>query len=643
MTTVLRLAEQLAATDDDDLTALAISSSLSPDGIDDVFDLAEALLHPDAVQRRLARLDRGRLAAIAAAASLGEAAPDGTADRATTSAVADRLRSWGATDVDTSALAAMLAEAGRLALVDVVGDAPGDTGATPGADVAFEVYGPVAERLAAWTDEGLPDGPTLAAEPAPPALAAVPDPSEEAEQATRAAAQTAFETVATVSDLLGELARTPARELAKGGVGLPERGRLAQAARRDADTVVTVLDLADDAGLVEHADGVVRPSDGATIWAEGSTAIRWTDLAASWLAAVPEPVRRVLVDRAFAGWADGLREHLSWLYPAADPRSGERLARALRDAEALGLAADGGPTALGLLVLRDGASSATDAAATLFPDEVEQVYLQHDLTVVAPGPLIPAVDARLRRLADVESRTLAATFRITAGSIGRALATGETEESLREFLASVSLTGIPQPLDYLLHERASRVGRLRLEPVTADPRGYRSFVRSDDADLLTTVAVDSVLDPLGLERVGEDVLATRSPADVVRGALDAAGYPVGGDATAPTPALRPVVSASGGRTSTRAPLADRVASMLVRVRGSVDSAGGGDAWLGRQLEAAVRTRSAVIVTVSMPDGRQVEHLVEPTGVSGGRLRARDRTADLERTVPLTSITAVRSP
>jgi hypothetical protein len=44
--------------------------------------------------------------------------------------------------------------------------------------------------------------------------------------------------------------------------------------------------------------------------------------------------------------------------------------------------------------------------------------------------------------------------------------------------------------------------------------------------------------------------------------------------------------------------------------------------------------------VAMPDGRLIDYLLEPTGVSGGRLRGRDRKADIERTLPLSSIVSL---
>jgi hypothetical protein len=48
------------------------------------------------------------------------------------------------------------------------------------------------------------------------------------------------------------------------------------------------------------------------------------------------------------------------------------------------------------------------------------------------------------------------------------------------------------------------------------------------------------------------------------------------------------------------------------------------------------------VTVTVQDGSSVVFVLEPTGLGGGRLRGRDRKADIERTLPLSRITSVSS-
>ena len=83
---------------------------------------------------------------------------------------------------------------------------------------------------------------------------------------------------------------------------------------------------------------------------------------------------------------------------------------------------------------------------------------------------------------------------------------------------------------------------------------------------------------------------------------------------------------------------DPTGALIERLRLG-DTADTETGWLERQLEAAVKARSAVRVTVNLPTG-PVELVLEPTGIGGGRLRARDRASDIERTLPLSSILEV---
>jgi hypothetical protein len=62
-------------------------------------------------------------------------------------------------------------------------------------------------------------------------------------------------------------------------------------------------------------------------------------------------------------------------------------------------------------------------------------------------------------------------------------------------------------------------------------------------------------------------------------------------------------------------------------------------WLKRQLDLAIRNKERVTVTVQMPDGvRDFE--LEVTALANGRLRGRDLRGAVERTLPLSAITAV---
>jgi len=208
------------------------------------------------------------------------------------------------------------------------------------------------------------------------------------------------------------------------------------------------------------------------------------------------------------------------------------------------------------------------------------------------------------------------------------VAAGDTADSLRAFVAGISLTGIPQPLDYLIEETARRHGLVR---VGRTP--YGSYVHSADPDLLAAIAVDHSLSPLGLQRTG-DGLESRFDEELVFWALADARYPVSvEDADG---SIRTVHRRRAATTV--APARDSARELVERLRlsNSDDTEAG---WMERQLEAAVKARSAVVVMVKLPTG-PTTFVLEPTGIGGGRLRARDRSSDIERTLPLSSILEV---
>ncbi|MCR8672086.1 helicase-associated domain-containing protein, partial [Agrococcus sp. HG114] len=196
-----------------------------------------------------------------------------------------------------------------------------------------------------------------------------------------------------------------------------------------------------------------------------------------------------------------------------------------RQAHRLGLADRGALTTLAVDALDDPAAARAALAAHVPPDTAS-VYLQPDLSAVAPGPLRAAVDARLRRIARLERAGIASQWRITAQSVAGALAGGESAESVLEFLAGISLTGVPQPVAYLVRDAAARFGSLRVRPVDpAAEGGARSQARSDDAQLIRTIAVDRALAALGSAQSGPHRVTFRLDAEDVLDALLAERYP----------------------------------------------------------------------------------------------------------------------
>jgi hypothetical protein len=614
-TSTLSLAGRLRDLGDDDLEALLTLREIRDVRVRDYFDLAEALLDSASVQKALAGLDRIALAALASL----------PADGATSAQIADALSPLKTT---TQAIESGLRAASALGLLD-------------SSDGVWISYRPVADQLATWPSIGLPDANQLVSDAAPASLTpvAAADPAF----TDRVAAEHAFTATTAVTALLAQLGREPARELARGGIALPDAKRLASAMSVDLDDVPARMAIAARAGLVELDSGSWAPAATSGEWIARSNAERWARLAAAWFTRVPDDIRQLLEGRSRAEWGDGLADYIRWFYPAGGDWMQDRVLAFSREAEILGITANSAPSRPGAELLTAGEVAAARAMAALFPADVDKVYLQHDLTIVAPGPLAPALDRRLRTIADVESLALATTYRVSETTINRALALGETADGIRSFLSDISLTGLPQPLDYLIVGASARFGSLRVGEITtadgADPQGARSYVRVTDATLLSAILVDRGLTALGLTRTGPLRAASRFDRAVVFWSLTEARYPVVAEDASGTiiqldRTRRPATTTTPNETPAQA--------IVKRLRLIAEPREGetGAAWLERQLDAAIRAKVAVTVTVAMPDGSSVDLQLEPASVAGGRLRARDRRSDLERTLPLSSITAV---
>ena len=103
-----------------------------------------------------------------------------------------------------------------------------------------------------------------------------------------------------------------------------------------------------------------------------------------------------------------------------------------------------------------------------------------------------------------------------------ALAAARPAESIREFLGGLSITGVPQPLAYLIDRTAGRHGLVR---VSLEPETGRTIVSSPDHHLVATIAVDQSLRAVGLVADGA-LLRTRADWRAVFWALSDERYPV---------------------------------------------------------------------------------------------------------------------
>ncbi len=458
-----------------------------------------------------------------------------------------------------------------------------------------------------------------AAEPAPESPAAPEDGAHAAERA--------FNAAMSLADVLQASLTAPLGRIGSGALGAVDRRRLIDSGAVDtADAADELLAIAAIAGLVSDVDRQWLVTGRGTRWLAARTVTRWHDVAHCLRDGLPKALHS-----PDGGWIPVSQ------WPGAHPFDPAWPARAAHLRTLWHRWSMIGPDGIApewVHGLRDGADVDQDALQSLFPAEVDRVFLQNDLTAIAPGPLEPHLDMRLRSMAHRESRAQASTYRFTADTLATALTLGESADSLRAFLTSLSLTGLPQPLAYEIERSERRYGNVRVGP---DWSG-RTRVTATDPALLQAIAVDQVLRPLGLVADG-DALLTRSSVDTAFWLLADARYPV---MAVDADGARRALDRHRGAPDPEPPsdTADEYGVLRDRLR-AAHAADADTAWLGRELEQAVRAHAVLTIVVRLPDGTEREITMEATGLGGGRLRGRDRGADVERTLPVSSISSVR--
>lgn len=498
--------------------------------------------------------------------------------------------------------------------------------------------------LALLRPDGTPAPPVAEAVTTRPALATteVGESDEKADapapaQAAARAAERAFTSVAAIADLVLLAADSPLALLTGGALAAGEKRRIAEMGT-PAELLDGLAAIAADARILTPIDRRLHATAAGAAWLRLSASARWIALVEAFRAALPRGLRTTA-----GGWLPVPRwpEQYPW-----DPTWGQRSAAIRARAELLGLIAhdgterddepDGtepdGTEPEWAVPLRRGDPADATALSQLLPAEVDRIFLQNDLTAIAPGPLEPALDVRLRSIAARESAAQASSYRFTADSIAHALSSGETAASILDFLGEISLTGIPQPLEYLVMQTGQRHGLVR---VFTDADSGRTCVTSADSTLLEAMAVDQSLRPLALTRDAAG-LSSRVGRDTVYWTLADARYPamiVGADGQPLVVDRNPAPPSAPTAAPDHGPL---IARLRARQGPDADAA-----WLDRELEAAVRSKAVLAVEILMPDGTVRELQLEASGLGGGRLRGRDRAADVERTLPVKSIRSAR--
>lgn len=508
------------------------------------------------------------------------------------------------------------------------------------------------------------------------------------------AAGAALELLRHCEDLLSALGDQPAPVLKAGGLGVRELHRLAKTVGIEDQHAALLVEVLSAAGLLARGipdppppgdiDDHWAPTTSADAWLTAPTAHRWAVLAGAWLGMARRPWmagRRDQSDKPIAALSDevksttAVRDRRLLLEVLADvpgsapdiaeiravaawrrPRWAGRfdldtVTETVREATALALVAHGSLASAGKALLHGGDAESEIAAA--LPEPVDDVLVQADLTVVAPGRLVPELADRIALVADIESAGAATVYRISDASVRRALDAGVGAGDLHALFAAHSRTPVPQALTYLIDDVARRHGRLRAGVAS-------SFVRADDPALLAEVLSAPVATTLALRAVAPTVAISQAPLAEVLTELRAAGFaPAGEDSSGAVVDLRPrgarvTVPRSRARYAGPTPPNEEQLATLVRTLRAGDrtesassgasargdgSRTGGAATLAL-LQLALHAHRSITLGYVDAQGVATRRIVDPVAVGGGQLEAFDPATGSVRSFVLHRVTSV---
>ncbi len=444
-----------------------------------------------------------------------------------------------------------------------------------------------------------------------------------------------FETMQAITELIFDLEHRFVREVGKKNVGLPDIKRFSTHLRKTNEYAKQIYELSHLANLIILANGRWQLSGQSQKWLDWNPGERFEHLAKTWRQILGDASAKELQAAISKNLGvTSLEKQLAKTYPFADGSVSSKITKLESLASLIGLSANGWMSSWAPKVLKSEYSAASNQAAATLPQPQDKLICQADLTLIAPGPLPTDIEITLRRFADTEQIGMASTYRLSALSISHGLETGLELSEIRELLVRLSGNSIPQPIEYLLNEAEARFGRLK---VIGGELNERTIVQSTDKVLLAEILNDTKLKPFALSQLEDGQLASRFEPEVLYFGLREIGFVAirvdsDGKVISPLAATRQIMEAEKIKL---------ISADILRLREQDAKLGDSpdDDDLQRQIQLAIKNKTRARFTVTSSTG-EMEFLLEPIGIANGRLRAKDRKADIERTLPITSIIRV---
>jgi hypothetical protein len=438
----------------------------------------------------------------------------------------------------------------------------------------------------------------------------------------------AFEAMQAVTELIFDLDQHLVREVAKGALGLPDVKRASTHLGKSKEYVKTIFELAKVAGLVSASEKRFQPTALADSWITASPRARWLILCEAWSSMLGVAGAKEVLAQLTQHKSKKLKDLIQISFPFSSLAPASRVNRLAEMADQIGLSSAGVPASWLADVLAHKLAPAAKALESRLPSQQERIIIQADLSIITPGPLVSSLEVQLRKFADTESIGLASSYRISPLSISCGLEEGLTENQIRQLLQKLNGSSLPQPVDYLIRETAERFGRLK---ISAQEKG--SLLVSSDELLAKQITMDSKLKPLMLEARPQGITSPLD-AQALYHSLRESGYL----AVRVDDKGKVIAPSSVHKTSNEAAV---FLQQIERLRAQdvemADAAPASD--MERKILLALKTKSILQVQINA-NGKIMDFLLEPIGIANGRLRARDRKADIERTLPVSAITSI---
>ena len=432
------------------------------------------------------------------------------------------------------------------------------------------------------------------------------------------AAINAHYTLLAVTEILVQVDSHPIKATAR-GVAVSDAKWIAKTLGWDIKDIINAFDLSAEASLI-------APSDGR--WQLTESSERWQHLDANkkllWFLETISAIEDNLEIDVSPGESIAASAKNQYpLFKAEHPL--------VKYADLLALAVDGYATELLQTLNKKGAQACAKQISSHLPKPVNQLIVQADLTMIAPGPIDYPTDRQIRLFAEPENVSLASNFRLTTNSVVHGMECGLSEKDIRNTLKKLATTSIPQPVEYLLKDAAEKFGSLT---ITSSAKG--SIIEARDSVMLAQIKNQSELRAFHFVPITKNQMLSKHDSDLLYFNIRSCGYPI-----IRVDEQSKVISPQKTPIKTVEPT-DDVQTQIALLRSSTpDDFTEEEMGISRQLELSLKNKVAVTVVVTTRDGSEVTFELLPTSISAGRLRGKDLQAETERTLPVSKIVSVR--